>query len=179
MPSPRSPDHGSARSPTSTPPSHCSTTTASSEPARGPHPPAVDLRPRTGRFIRGPQKPQKPQTAVSDELVRLLRFSRHQPRSRPSATYLPIHLCGSSPRPHAQTPSSESEPGWQRGRGAESPRAAGLVIVAVHAGTEYDTEPNSDQVTDAHTLLASPDIDPVYGTTRASSNPCGRSTGNG
>ena len=38
-----------------------------------------------------------------------------------------------------------------------------LVIVAVHAGTEYDTEPNSDQVTAAHNLLASPDIDLVYG----------------
>ena len=54
-----------------------------------------------------------------------------------------------------------------------------MVIVAVHACTEYDTEPNSDQVTDAHILLASPDIDLVYGTTRASSNPCRRSTGNG
>ena len=72
--------------------------------------------------------------------------------------------------------------GWQRGRGAKSTRARNwpdLEIVAVHAGTEYDTEPNSDQVTDAHTLLASPDIDLVYGTTRASSNPCRRSTGNG
>jgi hypothetical protein len=65
---------------------------------------------------------------------------------------------------------------------AEGPRAReppDLVIVAVHACTEYDTEPNSDQVTDAHTLLASPDIDLVYGTTRASCNPCRRSTGNG
>ncbi len=33
----------------------------------------------------------------------------------------------------------------------------------MHAGTEYDTEPNSDQVTAARTLLASPDIDLVYG----------------
>ncbi len=48
---------------------------------------------------------------------------------------------------------------------AHAARVAGadLVIVAVHAGTEYETEPNSDQVTAAHTLLASPDIDLVYG----------------
>ncbi len=48
---------------------------------------------------------------------------------------------------------------------AHAARAAGadLVVVAVHAGTEYDTEPNSDQVTAARTLLASPDIDLVYG----------------
>ena len=48
---------------------------------------------------------------------------------------------------------------------ARAARANGadLVIVAVHAGTEYDTEPNSDQVSAAHTLLASPDIDLVYG----------------
>ena len=45
-------------------------------PARGPHPPAAGPRPRPGRFIRGPQKPQKPQIAVRDELVRLLRLSR-------------------------------------------------------------------------------------------------------
>jgi len=46
---------------------------------------------------------------------------------------------------------------------ARAARANGadLVIVAVHAGTEYDTEPNSDQVSAAHTLLASPDIDLV------------------
>jgi len=44
-------------------------------------------------------------------------------------------------------------------------RAAGadLVVVAVHAGTEYDTEPNSDQRVAAQTLLASPEIDLVYG----------------
>src|SRR5664279_2545417 len=56
--------------------------------------------------------------------------------------------------------------GSQRRRGAKSTKARDwpdLEIVAVHAGTEYDTEPNSDQVTDAHTLLASPDIDLVYG----------------
>jgi len=48
---------------------------------------------------------------------------------------------------------------------AHAARAAGadLVVVAVHAGTEYDTEPNSDQEDAAHTLLASPDIDLVYG----------------
>jgi len=48
---------------------------------------------------------------------------------------------------------------------ARAARAAGadLVIVAVHAGTEYDTEPNTDQVNAARTLLASPDIDLVYG----------------
>jgi poly-gamma-glutamate synthesis protein (capsule biosynthesis protein) len=48
---------------------------------------------------------------------------------------------------------------------ARAARAAGadLVIVAVHAGTEYDTDPNTDQVDAARTLLASPDIDLVYG----------------
>jgi poly-gamma-glutamate synthesis protein (capsule biosynthesis protein) len=48
---------------------------------------------------------------------------------------------------------------------AHAARAAGadLVIVAVHAGTEYDTEPNSDQQVAAHVLLGSPDIDLVYG----------------
>jgi len=48
---------------------------------------------------------------------------------------------------------------------ARAARADGadLVVVAVHAGTEYNTEPNTDQVTAAHTLLASPDIDLVYG----------------
>jgi poly-gamma-glutamate synthesis protein (capsule biosynthesis protein) len=48
---------------------------------------------------------------------------------------------------------------------AHADRAAGadLVVVAVHAGTEYDTEPNGDQVAAARTLLASPDIDLVYG----------------
>jgi poly-gamma-glutamate synthesis protein (capsule biosynthesis protein) len=48
---------------------------------------------------------------------------------------------------------------------AHAARVAGadLVIVAVHAGTEYDTEPNTDQVNAARTLLASPDIDLVYG----------------
>ena len=48
---------------------------------------------------------------------------------------------------------------------AHAARAAGaeLVIVAVHAGTEYDTEPNTDQRVTAQTLLDSPDIDLVYG----------------
>jgi poly-gamma-glutamate synthesis protein (capsule biosynthesis protein) len=48
---------------------------------------------------------------------------------------------------------------------AHAARAAGadLVIVAMHAGTEYDTEPNADQRDAAHTLLTSPDIDLVYG----------------
>jgi poly-gamma-glutamate capsule biosynthesis protein CapA/YwtB (metallophosphatase superfamily) len=48
---------------------------------------------------------------------------------------------------------------------AHAARVAGahLVVVAVHAGTEYDTEPNGDQVAAARTLLASPDIDLVYG----------------
>jgi poly-gamma-glutamate capsule biosynthesis protein CapA/YwtB (metallophosphatase superfamily) len=48
---------------------------------------------------------------------------------------------------------------------AHAARVAGadLVIVAVHAGTEYDTEPNADQRTAADALLASPDIDLVYG----------------
>ena len=48
---------------------------------------------------------------------------------------------------------------------AHAARVAGadLVIVAVHAGTEYDTEPNADQRDAAQTLLASSDIDLVYG----------------
>jgi hypothetical protein len=37
------------------------------------------------------------------------------------------------------------------------------VVVALHAGTEYETEPNSDQQSVARTLLASKDIDLVYG----------------
>ena len=48
---------------------------------------------------------------------------------------------------------------------AERAKAAGadIVIVAIHAGLEYETEPNSDQVDAAETLLASPAIDLVYG----------------
>ena len=48
---------------------------------------------------------------------------------------------------------------------AHAARAAGadLVVVAVHAGTEYDIEPNPDQQLAAQTLLGSPDIDLVYG----------------
>lgn len=48
---------------------------------------------------------------------------------------------------------------------AERAKAAGadLVIVAMHAGLEYETEPNSDQVDAATAVLASPAIDLVYG----------------
>jgi hypothetical protein len=48
---------------------------------------------------------------------------------------------------------------------AEQAKAAGadVVIVAMHAGLEYQTEPNSDQVDAATALLASPAIDLVYG----------------
>jgi len=48
---------------------------------------------------------------------------------------------------------------------AERAKAAGadIVIVAIHAGTEYQTEPDSDQVEAATALLASPAIDLVYG----------------
>ncbi len=48
---------------------------------------------------------------------------------------------------------------------ARAARVAGadLVIVAIHAGTEYETEPNQDQQNAAATLLASPDVDLVYG----------------
>ena len=48
---------------------------------------------------------------------------------------------------------------------ARAARAVGadLVVVAVHAGTEYDTEPNSEQRAAAEALLASPDVDLVYG----------------
>lgn len=50
----------------------------------------------------------------------------------------------------------------QRARAA---RAAGadLVLVALHAGTEYDREPNGDQEFLARTLLADPAVDLVYG----------------
>jgi poly-gamma-glutamate capsule biosynthesis protein CapA/YwtB (metallophosphatase superfamily) len=48
---------------------------------------------------------------------------------------------------------------------ARAARSAGadLVVVAVHAGTEYDTEPNADQQDVTRTLLASSDVDLVYG----------------
>lgn len=48
---------------------------------------------------------------------------------------------------------------------AEAAKAAGadLVLVALHAGTEYETEPNSDQTNAAEALLASPAIDLLYG----------------
>ncbi len=48
---------------------------------------------------------------------------------------------------------------------AHAAKAAGadLVVVAVHAGTEYDNEPNAQQQETARTLLASPDVDLVYG----------------
>ena len=37
------------------------------------------------------------------------------------------------------------------------------MVVALHAGTEYETEPNADQQSVARTLLASKDIELVYG----------------
>ena len=40
---------------------------------------------------------------------------------------------------------------------------ADLVVVAMHAGDEYVSTPNAQQKTAAKTLLASPDIDLVYG----------------
>jgi hypothetical protein len=48
---------------------------------------------------------------------------------------------------------------------AERARVAGadLVVVAIHAGTEYETEPNSEQKGAAQVLLASPAVDLVYG----------------
>jgi len=48
---------------------------------------------------------------------------------------------------------------------AKRARAAGadVVVVAIHAGTEYETEPSSEQVAAAETLLADPAIDLVYG----------------
>ncbi len=47
---------------------------------------------------------------------------------------------------------------------AAAARRAGadIVIVAVHAGTEYDQSPNDQQRTVAQALLASPDVDLVY-----------------
>jgi len=48
---------------------------------------------------------------------------------------------------------------------AAAARAAGAeyVIVSLHWGTEYRTQPNSDQLTLAEALLASPDIDLLIG----------------
>lgn len=48
---------------------------------------------------------------------------------------------------------------------AHADRAAGadLVVVAMHAGDEYDNTPNEQQTSTARTLLASPDVDLVYG----------------
>ena len=38
-----------------------------------------------------------------------------------------------------------------------------IVLVALHAGTEYDHDPTQDQLDVAQQLLASPDVDFVYG----------------
>lgn len=48
---------------------------------------------------------------------------------------------------------------------ARAARVAGaeVVLVALHAGTEYDREPNGDQEYLARTLLADPAVDLVYG----------------
>ena len=48
---------------------------------------------------------------------------------------------------------------------AHAARAAGadLVVVAMHAGEEYDGTPNAQQKATAKALLASPDVDLVYG----------------
>jgi poly-gamma-glutamate synthesis protein (capsule biosynthesis protein) len=48
---------------------------------------------------------------------------------------------------------------------ARAARRAGadLVLVAIHAGTEYETEPNAEQRAAVRALLESPDIDVVYG----------------
>ena len=48
----------------------------------------------------------------------------------------------------------QGEVGWPR---------ADLVIVAMHAGGEYESTPNLEQKTTAKALLADPDIDLVYG----------------
>lgn len=50
-------------------------------------------------------------------------------------------------------------------RKARAARAAGadIVMVALHAGTEYNSEPNGDQELLARTLLADPAVDLVYG----------------
>ncbi|WP_395726876.1 CapA family protein [Nakamurella sp.] len=48
---------------------------------------------------------------------------------------------------------------------AHAARAAGadLVVVAMHGGEEYDSTPNAQQKAAAKALLASPDVDLVYG----------------
>jgi len=48
---------------------------------------------------------------------------------------------------------------------ARAAKAAGadLVVVAMHAGEEYESTPNAEQKNAAKTLLADPDIDLVYG----------------
>lgn len=48
---------------------------------------------------------------------------------------------------------------------ARAAKAAGadLVVVALHAGDEYDSTPNAQQKAAAKKLLASPDVDLVYG----------------
>ncbi len=48
---------------------------------------------------------------------------------------------------------------------AAAARAAGadLVLVAMHAGTEYETEPDAEQQEAARTLLAGDDVDLMYG----------------
>jgi len=48
---------------------------------------------------------------------------------------------------------------------AKAAKAAGadLVVVAMHAGEEYESTPNAEQKNAAKTLLADPDIDLVYG----------------
>jgi poly-gamma-glutamate synthesis protein (capsule biosynthesis protein) len=48
---------------------------------------------------------------------------------------------------------------------ARRARSAGadVVVVAIHAGTEYETEPSPEQVAAAETLLADSSIDLVYG----------------
>jgi len=48
---------------------------------------------------------------------------------------------------------------------AEAAKSAGadIVVVAMHAGTEYETEPNSEQRDAAEILLANPAVDLLYG----------------
>ena len=96
----------------------------------------------------------------------------------PIATYLRFTRAV-PPAPHAQTPSSESTPGSQRGRRPEGPTAAGPGHrggLRLHRGRH---ETSSGQVTPAHTLLAGPDIDLVYRQHAHVVQPCRGSTGNG
>ena len=69
---------------------------------------------------------------------------------------------GASPDPSWQVQIIDVETIFERARAA---RAAGadLVVVALHAGVEYQHEPTSDQREMVRTLLASPEIDFVYG----------------